>query len=1178
MTIVTIGFADFLEMGLAGLEMVFGASSLIIGGNSAGSLAFLVILMGILYTAGRSLLTQKLEIVQLIVSLAAFLVLFVPTMEVTVEDRLGGTAPTATYDVPVGVAIAGGVSSQAAMALSELYQTAFQDTTGADEPQLSMKYFAYPLRLMLHMRDIDACTLGTDACRNTINYHRQCIIPVQLDGDFPDEAVTRAPDEVYFKGAYGASEVANFEQHVQSRGMSWKEDGASSHFKPCPEAADDLQSLWDRALNDETSEESEQLTLFLQSRMGGSQVDLEDTAANQLELDGEKIRMALSSIANTLTEERNFLISQMVSNIQATAEAGYSRDAAGAVWMTQMLERQRVESATEASGFLRLMLIMMGLMQFLFIVLTPVIAIVALAKLGAGFKVYGGWLLLAVWSSSFLIVATVIDFWARHAVRSRFTDNFEDSTIIDAMSLPGLAGVYNHVSDTLMTANQFLAATPIVTLVLLTGSIYPLASMANRLAGAADMQTTAGTTGISDPGAAKMGSQLALADNNPYLGQGNTMSGTTHMSGAKVTFGQDQSTRQAAADELRNEASQSYEHSFTNVLKTANQLASHASDENASSEQRAAAISVAEAASSAVGLEETLGRELQEQEKMELAAKLSGSTPAKGIGKFISGLVSASFTDSEIDSDKVNEIATSLSRFSQQTEMSDELKSSYMESLRHVDSASFQEEYQHAQQEMEKYQEAKSRSESVRHEQSGQTQISSGATLTTNELQSLDAEIQEQSNGMENLAGFLQRHAEAFGDDGFMQYVEERGGLIDESEVESTDEAMRTLMNLQDIYRDPDVDPEYRYYAATMMSEVFRTAHGVDSPFSVPEDLDVDVSEPGSVARGGVAAVGSEIESEVDTMIGNTSDGMDTHQATGERVAGAGFSDRYESHNTERQVELQHEFGLSEDPDASKMLAATSALFESRAVLDAGANEHGLFNFEGYGPGHRVGIEDMREQVAEYGPKTLSTFDEIVERNGGEEANPNAVSSQLHRLIDDPLSDPLGQAAVREDGESSTTHIGQASALVGSGQINPDDPLVKGAEGDLKTALDHALQQAETPLGQAWIQRDEIHSGKGQFSPSTLEELGATQEGMAYMATTMLSDDRFRQYGQFHADAVHEAILEKGEFEQREMVDIIEKTMEDPSEGRAALVESLGLTGGTTTTPEPQWRIPTGAK
>lgn len=666
-TIVSVGFGEFTAAALRAVAMIFGGDGLM------GVVVTLAISLAILFAVGRMLVQAKLEIGPLIIAVVAFYIMFIPKVDVRVEDRITGRIDV-VQSVPLGVAAAGGITSQLGVGFSGMMQTVFY--TGQEEPQLTANYFSYPLRLMMTIRRMGACDLGPAMCHNTIAYHRECVEPLVIADRFDmrrvvDPSVERPFD--YYFGRDGA--VPELSQMLV--GFRNPPNLDQSSLGTCQELADTIYDNLEfcsinpgAASSEICAQVTRGFTTFIAQRMNtpganmtGATSETPGTLSPELQMDPDRLREQLQSLMGAFQEERFLLANQIMSNIQ---DAGGTRFTAEAAWMTQVMERQRVAAATEASGFLRMTFFIMGLMQFIFIAITPVIALVGLAKLNAGFKVYGGWFLLGLWSSSFLVMITIIDYWAVTSVRSRLSnpDFISNELAAAATSLPGMQGIYNHIADILTTANTFMTAAPLVLLALLTGSIYPLAGMAQRLAGGPEVGMQPGMTAVSDKGAGvMMANQTSIQDSGSGRAQADNLTQSL-----KINVGQEYQARLANArqnaEQLNEQFAASRDQMWATVDAYARTFSFDQSEQRTDSKELAVLAAVGRAAIEDESIRNTITDEQAAQlvRKAALGGRVSAGAELFGSGASVSasGSTESGITDSESVRQELNQAISNI--------------------------------------------------------------------------------------------------------------------------------------------------------------------------------------------------------------------------------------------------------------------------------------------------------------------------------------------------------------------------------------------------------------------------------------------------------------------------------------------------------------------------------------
>jgi hypothetical protein len=856
--IISIGFGEFIAMALRAVSMLFGGGD---GSGAMGVFALLAMTLGLVAAAGRMLIRAELEIIPLVLAVLAFYVMFVPKTTVTVVDAIDNRVEVVD-NVPIGLAVAGAITTQTATYFSQAMQTVFY--AGGDQPQLTAGYFAYPLRLLMTMRDLDRCDLGPTMCRNVHSYQRDCIEPLILSRQLDHEKIITPPtgatvadyylnqaDPLPFQGQF--TEVANPGGHTYTSSCATAAQVLWDSFEFCPITADTHCGEMTRHLFSYVQRHLGQHGSSIPSNGGSPGVTPES-----ITITAESIRENLQSLLPAIQHERDFLAAQIVSNIQA---AGGSRYASETLWLTQTLESQRVRSAVEASGFLRISFFVMGLMQFIFIASTPIIAIIAIAKMAAGFKVYGSWILLGVWSGSFLVMVTIIDYWARRTVQVRFTEQFEASTTMNALSLPGLGGLYNHVADALTTANQFMTAAPLILLALLTSSIYPMAALAGRLAGGPEVGQPVGTTAAGERAAMIVNPNTssyqhldrAVADAGPAMDQ--------QKIGLKSAMSRTLGDAQSQAASLQREESRLHQE----MSQEARSIATTAQRDIASQESESEAVRHASALFDQIAQNEELSRALTDVQKAELMSSASMTTSAGfSASKFGFGAghehrleSRASNVDSTALSAALQSTLSSINQLANSGEVSTDTMRTLSERLASSDIGSMSEAASRASAQSQKVSETNSIVGTIS-EQLNQVS-EAGVSASFGPSESSDAAQRREGNGVESIADITRNQArEIAGPHDAAQFLErlEANGAIPQSSQDSYG-THQSMMNLVDMAHNPDESLEHRNQALGLLKWFYGTDQGLEST-DRPERPDEPHRDVGEVGRGW-EAVGQDV-------------------------------------------------------------------------------------------------------------------------------------------------------------------------------------------------------------------------------------------------------------------------------------------------------------------------------
>ena len=159
------------------------------------------------------------------------------------------------------------------------------------------------------------------------------------------------------------------------------------------------------------------------------------------------------------------------------------RDLAYEAFMTDAMEKYKASAAGEANLFVKLMLPSMNILLFMFFAFSPVIAIVMLATGLHGLGVAAKYLLFGIWTQTWMPTAAIINYFIQMQFANTMSSLNVGSDPADVISVANQASFYNLLSTQLAVASTYLAATPVLTLALISGSFFALTRVAERASG-----------------------------------------------------------------------------------------------------------------------------------------------------------------------------------------------------------------------------------------------------------------------------------------------------------------------------------------------------------------------------------------------------------------------------------------------------------------------------------------------------------------------------------------------------------------------------------------------------------------------------------------------------------------------------------------------------------------------
>ena len=392
--IVSIADGNLLTEVLNGVAMITNNA------NFEGMVAF-GLLCGLLLTAARALVTQRLELQYLLVGWLMFATMYGPRVNVTVEDLGTGTV-NAVNNVPIGVAAVGTVSSIIGLNLAETFATVFNLPSAAGSTTPLGMGFADPLSMLVELRDLeyggvnDASATATDpnidVQRSVARYLKDCVLyAIGMEGSplsMSWEELRTAPNLLT------AIEVPAVTWHTVTYLTSGDPDGVT---RTCAAAYTEIAGVLGGGF-------ANARFAYLGSKMNIGSPQLEVQAA--LDYFFGAGRAAQDLMLNALLSRELELAS-----VDYQATAGNS---ARVMMLTQAIEQRRTQWAAEKTLFEEVAQPLMAYIEAFFYAVSPIMAFVFV--LGQfGMKLFGRYLMLAAWIQLWIPIMAVNNLYIHHS-------------------------------------------------------------------------------------------------------------------------------------------------------------------------------------------------------------------------------------------------------------------------------------------------------------------------------------------------------------------------------------------------------------------------------------------------------------------------------------------------------------------------------------------------------------------------------------------------------------------------------------------------------------------------------------------------------------------------------------------------------------------------------------------
>ncbi|UTH74229.1 conjugal transfer protein TraG N-terminal domain-containing protein [Chromobacterium sp. IIBBL 290-4] len=504
-TVYTLGDPHVMRAALEGLAMLFGRGSVFANGASSlglGPVAGLGLLVTLTAVLVGGVLRQQVNVHHVLLMAVAYGVAFVPTERVVVENLYamdGGPAAVAPVDgVPIAIAYTAAFASGLSREVTEELETAFSGVDG-QESVLTRDGFARPLRLAQGLRQIGQRAgplLGADYVATLSSYGRYCT----HDSNGNSLNYVELGRSAAVLDYLASSPVQGYSQVWDARPPYSAPYPGPSLVRTCRETA---QWLRERGVQWLGSQSDDGLAFKL-----GVAVGAKPDCGSQCRLSPMDVDDALEQAMGNLPLSRAQILQNIVFAplVMQALKLGSAQSADTAY--TIGLQESGARESGPGSMFRGTITYAMNICTFLFVAFAPVMAVVMLLLGLQGIQLLARYLLFGVWVYSWLPGAAIVNAYVQLSMREQLANLAHGTADPMALFTPeALRDFHAQVDAMLGMADTLFTATPMITMMLLTGSLYGMAQLAQRAGGmmAAGMSTSGASEGAAAPQAASGG-------------------------------------------------------------------------------------------------------------------------------------------------------------------------------------------------------------------------------------------------------------------------------------------------------------------------------------------------------------------------------------------------------------------------------------------------------------------------------------------------------------------------------------------------------------------------------------------------------------------------------------------------------------------------------------------------
>ncbi|ELZ7233329.1 conjugal transfer protein TraG N-terminal domain-containing protein [Vibrio parahaemolyticus] len=460
-TIYSIGDSELLEQVLIAVAMITGT-------NDFTKMASIGLLVSVVIVCVKGVVQggRGIEIQQVLIGWIVYAMFFGASALVKIEDAYTGDVRVVA-NVPLGPAAIGGMISNIGYVLTDKFETGFATIT----PQITRKGFLSSLELISAQRQLagnaalwaswDSAVGGgsADMQRSWRNYVADCTaIRYQL----ADVSESNLKNLTWREALRFSSTVYGTEIFVSPSG---------STTPNCTDAWTDLMVATDTAFDSGTSHESINylLGLTVAGTSGVNPVAETNNALNDLSATGiissDMLKAAI--LTPVLTEG----MGQYYESIQ---------QGTASLMIEQAVQQRNTQWTAEQSVFATVVRPMLTFIEALVYAIVPLMGLLIVLGM-MGIQLVFKYFMTLIWIQLWMPVLAVVNLF----IYNRSTASLQDYITSggDPTSFEGILHVTDMMSNDLAVGGMMASAIPVLTLFIVSGSIYSLNSLAGRMSG-----------------------------------------------------------------------------------------------------------------------------------------------------------------------------------------------------------------------------------------------------------------------------------------------------------------------------------------------------------------------------------------------------------------------------------------------------------------------------------------------------------------------------------------------------------------------------------------------------------------------------------------------------------------------------------------------------------------------
>lgn len=469
-SIISVGDVEFLGQVLNAVAMVCGTGDF-------KQLCICGFIIGLLFIGFQCIFQggQRINLQHTFVCFLCYMCFFGPSCTVVIEDAQGSAYTRTIDNVPIGVGVAGTAISGIGYGLTNMIEQAY----GTVDRQTNYSY-AEPLKILNGLRNsawgdelwaqLDAqCGAGCDTKRAVQNYLSECTMKmIQLTGKSVTSLGNSGLADFYFNNDSYATELPLYDAGTYIGTVS------------CKAAWPKLTTLVFNHVNNAGF--ATRLNSMLNLREWTAANTQATQATQTTATDWTAISNAFTFLGLTAATAQDFVRMSILEPVYyQAAQQRYTsqQDISSALAINNAIQQRNTQWAAEQTLFMSASRAFMAFFEGFIYAVTPIMGF--LLMVGAfGLSLVGKYFMVLAWIQLWLPCLSICNLYTMQGARNALS-----SSIINAAepSFFSVNAAFQQAANWIATGGMLAAATPMLALFLISGSVYAFTSLAGRLQG-----------------------------------------------------------------------------------------------------------------------------------------------------------------------------------------------------------------------------------------------------------------------------------------------------------------------------------------------------------------------------------------------------------------------------------------------------------------------------------------------------------------------------------------------------------------------------------------------------------------------------------------------------------------------------------------------------------------------